>query len=232
MNQRGKNQTAAWWYFLNKFHVKPPSLEQKTRKISLTQLAVDDPKLVQFESLLKTEGITRGLLGPKEADRIRERHILNCLPLSTFFEPESKLKVADLGSGAGLPGVVVAIANPTLDLTLIEPLARRAQFLSEVISALGLDIKIEAKNSKLVTKKFDVVMARAVAPIDKLLELARPLLNPNGRVLALVGQNIHSQFSASSSNIFGKFDLTLHQLELGEASVLVIEAKLKRGDAA
>ena len=110
--------------------MKPPSLEQKTRKISLTQLAVDDPKLVQFESFLKTEGITRGLLGPKEADRIRERHILNCLPLSTFFEPESKLKVADLGSGAGLPGVVVAIANPTLDLTLIEPLARRAQFLS------------------------------------------------------------------------------------------------------
>ena len=212
--------------------MKPPSLEQKTRKITLTQLAVDDSKLVQFESFLKTEGITRGLLGPKEADRIRERHILNCLPLSTFFEPGSKLKVADLGSGAGLPGVVIAIANPTLDLTLIEPLARRAQFLSEVISALELDIKIEAKNSKLVTKKFDVVMARAVAPIDKLLELARPLLNPNGRVLALVGQNIHSQFSASSSSIFGKFNLTLHQLELEEASVLVIEAKLKRGDAA
>ena len=152
--------------------MKLPSLEVKTELIKLSEFDLTDQKLTKFEELLKTEGITRGLIGPKEADRIRQRHILNCLPITKLIPVGSKLKVADLGSGAGLPGLVVGITRPDLDLTLIEPLQRRAQFLLEAVNELNLKIKVIAKNSKLVSEKFDVIMARAVAPLGKLILLS------------------------------------------------------------
>lgn len=225
--------------------MKLPSLEVKTELIELSEFELTDQKLTKFEELLKTEGITRGLIGPKEADRIRQRHILNCLPITKLIPVGSKLKVADLGSGAGLPGLVVGITRPDLDLTLIEPLQRRAQFLLEAVNELNLKTKIIAKNSKLVSEKFDVIMARAVAPLGKLLLLTKPLLRENGRLLALVGQGIFDQVSelfqqsdSDQKRNAQNFNLSLHKLQLigqmGEteevAPILILEAVLKRGD--
>ena len=153
--------------------------------------------------------------------------------------------MADLGSGAGLPGLVVGITRPDLDLTLIEPLQRRAQFLLEAVNELNLKTKVVAKNSKLVSEKFDVIMARAVAPLGKLLLLAKPLLRENGRLLALVGQGIFDQVSelfqqsdSDQKRNAQNFNLSLHKLQLigqmGEtkelAPILILEAVLKRGD--
>jgi len=228
--------------------VKLPSLEVKTELIELSEFDLTDQKLTKFEELLKTEGITRGLIGPKEADRIRQRHILNCLPITKLIPVSPKLKVADLGSGAGLPGLVVGITRPDLDLTLIEPLQRRAQFLLEAVNELNLKTKVIAKNSKLVSEKFDVIMARAVAPLGKLLLLAKPLLRENGRLLALVGQGIFDQVSelfqqsdSDQKRNAQNFNLTLYKIKLegetGEidkteelAPILILEAVLKRGD--
>ena len=228
--------------------MKLPSLEVKTELIELSEFELTDQKLTKFEELLKTEGITRGLIGPKEADRIRQRHILNCLPITKLIPVGSKLKVADLGSGAGLPGLVVGITRPDLDLTLIEPLQRRAQFLLEAVNELNLKTKVIAKNSKLVSEKFDVIMARAVAPLGKLLLLTKPLLRENGRLLALVGQGIFDQVSelfqqsdSDQKRNVQNFNLTLYKIKLegetGEidkteelAPILILEAVLKRGD--
>lgn len=218
--------------------MKPPSLEVKNHLIEISEFDLVDPKLLKFASFLKTEGITRGLIGPKEAGRIWERHIFNCLPLVKLIPKDGKTKVADLGSGAGLPGLVVAIAKPELDLTLIEPLQRRVQFLVEAIDELGLKIKVIPKNSKLVTEKFDLILARAVAPLGKLLVLARPLLKSNGEILVLVGEGIFDQISElvqtpelDPAKSAQSFNLTLHKIQLINHSteipqVMVLEAKL------
>jgi len=88
-----------------------------------------------YADLLAGPGIERGLIGPKEGDRIWQRHIANCIPITTLIP--NGVRVADIGSGAGLPGIVIALARPDLKVTLIEPLSRRVDFLNEVIKELG-----------------------------------------------------------------------------------------------
>ena len=97
-------------------------------------------KIQAFATLLKTTGIEHGLIGPKEGDRIWERHIANCIPITTIIP--TGVRLADIGSGAGLPGVVIALARPDLKVTLIEPLQRRVEFLNQVIAELELPIKV------------------------------------------------------------------------------------------
>jgi 16S rRNA (guanine527-N7)-methyltransferase len=149
------------------------------------------PLAERYVVLLGTAGLERGLIGPREAPRIWERHILNCAVVHPVIA--SGCSVADVGSGAGLPGVVLAIARPDLAVTLVEPMQRRTDFLTEVIADLGLSnisvrrARAEALAAELVV---DVVTARAVAPLLQLARWTFPLLFMGGRLLALKGRSV------------------------------------------
>lgn len=141
-----------------------------------------------YAELLATDGVTRGLIGPRETGRLWERHLLNCAALTEALPADAT--VADLGSGAGLPGVVVALRRPDLRVTLVEPLLRRATFLSEVVERLGL-IGVEVVRARAEelhgARRFDVVTSRAVAPLPRLLDWSMPLVEPGGAMVAMKG---------------------------------------------
>jgi 16S rRNA (guanine527-N7)-methyltransferase len=146
----------------------------------------------QYAELLVTDGVVRGLIGPREAPRIWDRHLLNCAALAEAIQPDAHL--VDVGSGAGLPGLALAIARPDLSVVLLEPLARRTSFLAEVVQALGLDASVTVVRSRaeeavgrLPGGPADVVAARAVAPLDRLAGWCLPLAKIGGRLLAIKG---------------------------------------------
>jgi len=158
---------------------------------------------VAFAELLMTDGVVRGLIGPREAPRIWERHLLNCAVVSELIDPGAR--VVDVGSGAGLPGVVLAIARSDLSVVLVEPLARRSAFLSEVVAALGLTNAsvLRARAEELTPtagavdfEPADVVTARAVAPLDRLAGWCLPLAVAGGRLLALKGDSAADEVQA------------------------------------
>ena len=154
---------------------------------------------VEFARLLTTDGVVRGLIGPREAPRIWARHLLNCAVVADLIEPDAR--VADVGSGAGLPGIVLAVARSDLSVVLIEPLARRSAFLSEVVESLGLTNTevVRARAEDCVRTRFDpadVVTARAVAPLDRLALWCLPLCIEGGRVLALKGESAIEEVDA------------------------------------
>ncbi|MEU8253354.1 16S rRNA (guanine(527)-N(7))-methyltransferase RsmG [Micromonospora inaquosa] len=150
-----------------------------------------------YAELLATDGVVRGLIGPREAPRIWDRHLLNCAAVAERIP--SGATVLDVGSGAGLPGLVLAIARPDLTVTLIEPLARRTSFLIEVVEQLGLAKSVrvfrgradEAASGSSGREPIsgDVVTARAVAPLDRLAGWSLPLAVRGGRLLALKGSS-------------------------------------------
>jgi len=146
---------------------------------------------VRYVEWLTTAGVQRGLVGPREVERIWERHVLNCVGASAVIPPEAS--VIDVGSGAGLPGVVLAIARPDLDVTLIESMLRRTTFLSEVVADLGLSRvsvrRNRAEELRSTGLSADVVTARAVAPMDRLVGWAAPLLAEHGELVALKGSS-------------------------------------------
>jgi len=186
--------------------------------------------LKAFEALLKKEGDKRGLIGPKDLEIIWDRHILNCLPLVEVIE--ENLSVADIGSGAGLPGIVLAIAREDLKITLIEPMARRVEFLAEAIEQLNLEnVEIfHGRAEEIVGKaKFDIVTARAVAPLEKLVKLAMPLLHLNGFLLALKGEKANTELNEALAQIAKSNATSLGVMKLGlemntAVSVVVIKA--------
>ncbi|WP_438872928.1 16S rRNA (guanine(527)-N(7))-methyltransferase RsmG [Paractinoplanes hotanensis] len=145
----------------------------------------------EYARLLVTDGVVRGLIGPREAPRIWERHLVNCAVLSEIIPIGAS--VVDVGSGAGLPGIVLAVARPDLQMTLVEPLARRTAFLSEAVTALGLDATVTVVRGRAEDvvdgppAGADVVTARAVAPLDRLAGWCLPLAKVGGRLLALKG---------------------------------------------
>lgn len=147
------------------------------------------PLLQQYAELLATDGIVRGLIGPREVPRLWERHLLNCLVLARELPAGS---VADIGSGAGLPGLVIAIARPDCQVTLIEPLLRRTTFLDEVVETLGLD-NVEVVRGRADelhgSRTFEVVTSRAVAPLAKLARWSLPLVAPGGAMVAMKGSS-------------------------------------------
>ena len=148
-----------------------------------------------YAQILKTTGIERGLIGPKEGDRIWERHIANCLPITTLI-PQG-VRVGDIGSGAGLPGIVIALARPDLKVTLIEPLQRRFDFLNEVISELHLPIEVIRGRAETVKKQFEVVTARAVAPLEKLIQISWHMIPRGGCLLAIKGEQGEAELAAT-----------------------------------
>ncbi|MFI5936111.1 16S rRNA (guanine(527)-N(7))-methyltransferase RsmG [Actinoplanes sp. NPDC051494] len=145
----------------------------------------------RYAELLVTDGVLRGLIGPREAPRVWERHLINCAVMSEMIPLGASL--IDVGSGAGLPGIVLAVARPDLTITLVEPLARRTAFLSEAVTALGLDSTVTVVRGRAEDfvggppAPADVVTARAVAPLDRLAGWCLPLAAVGGRLLALKG---------------------------------------------
>jgi len=155
------------------------------------------PTAVRYAELLAGPGVERGLVGPREPARLWERHLLNCAGLSELLEPGEL--VLDIGSGAGLPGLVLAVLRPDVHLELVEPLLRRATFLTEAVDALGLTNVVVRRNraEELAGKVLaDVVTARAVAPLDRLAGWALPLLRADGRLLALKGEQAAAELTA------------------------------------
>jgi 16S rRNA (guanine527-N7)-methyltransferase len=147
------------------------------------------PLAIEYARRLGTDGVVRGLIGPREADRIWDRHLLNCAAVGDLVP--SGASVTDVGSGAGLPGIVLAVARPDLTVVLVESLARRTDFLTEVVTDLGLDnvsvVRIRAEDAVGTVRAADVVTARAVAPLDRLATWCLPLTRVGGRLLALKG---------------------------------------------
>lgn len=146
------------------------------------------PQAVRYAGLLTGPGVERGLLGPAEAGRIWERHLLNCAAVAELVPAEGR--VADVGSGAGLPGIVLAMMRPQVRFTLVDSQARRVTFLAECVAALGLDNVevLRARAEELAGRiAADLVTARAVAPLAKLAGLCAGLARPGGTVVAVKG---------------------------------------------
>ena len=144
---------------------------------------------VSYASLLETEGVLRGLIGPREAPRLWDRHLLNCGVVAELLPPAAK--VIDVGSGAGLPGIVLAVVRTDIQVILLEPLARRTAFLDEAVAALELSDQVSVVRGRAEEQAGrivgDVVTARAVAPLDRLAAWCLPLTRVGGRMLALKG---------------------------------------------
>ena len=145
----------------------------------------------RYAQILAGAGVERGLIGPREADRLWDRHLLNSAALAELLA--SGDQIADIGSGAGLPGIPLALARPDLRVTLIEPLLRRADFLREVVDDLGVDLTVvrgraEEQAVRRQVGEMDAVVSRAVASLDKLTRWSMPLLRPGGRMLAIKGE--------------------------------------------
>jgi 16S rRNA (guanine527-N7)-methyltransferase len=144
----------------------------------------------RYAEHLRTSGVERGLIGPREAPRVWDRHILNCAVVAELI-PDSA-RVVDVGSGAGLPGIPLALARPDLGIVLIEPLARRVEWLEEIVADLGLSIEVERGRAEetAVRRRWegaDVVTARAVAPLHRLAGWCLPLARPGGTMMAVKG---------------------------------------------
>jgi len=147
------------------------------------------PLAVRYAELLASDGLVRGLIGPREVPRIWDRHLLNSAALVERI-PDVGV-VVDVGSGAGLPGVVLAVARPDLDVFLVEPQLRRTRFLEEIVQALGLvRVKVVRARAEEAVRRVppaDVVVARAVAPLGRLAGWCLPLALAGGRMLAVKG---------------------------------------------
>ena len=176
----------------------PSTPEAARRAFSSERL----PLAERFVELLATAGVERGLIGPREGPRLWDRHVLNCLTLTSLVGPGAA--VADLGSGAGLPGLVLAIGRPDLTVTLVEPLQRRTVFLDEVVEELGLEgVRVLRGRAEELhgEERFDVVTARALAPLDRLLRWGMPLVGTSGVLLAMKGSSAAQEIEAAANQL-------------------------------
>ncbi|MBA9046908.1 16S rRNA (guanine(527)-N(7))-methyltransferase RsmG [Streptomyces griseofuscus] len=176
---------------------------------------------VRYAELLAEAGVQRGLIGPREVPRLWERHILNCAVLSEAV-PEG-VTVCDVGSGAGLPGIPLALVREDLNITLLEPLLRRTNFLTEVVELLGLNhVTVVRGRAEEVLGKLapvHVVTARAVAPLDRLATWGIPLLRPYGEMLALKGDTAEEELKASATALSKLGAVETSILQVGEGIV-------------
>ena len=161
-----------------------------------------------YAEFLTTAGIERGLIGPREGERIWDRHIFNCLPITQLLPNGASL--FDIGSGAGLPGIVIALARPDLKVTLIEPLERRVEFLNEAVAAIatkGVEIAVIRGRAQDVKKSADFVTARAVAPMEKLKKISWHMVKTGGSLLAMKGES-------AANEMVGIKGAELHEIKL------------------
>ena len=173
------------------------------------------PLVERFAELLATEGVLRGLIGPREGARLWSRHLLGCGVLARWTPPG--VTVCDIGSGAGLPGLVLALARPDLEVTLVEPLLRRTTFLDEVVAELDLDHVevVRARAEELHgAREFDLVTSRAVAPLPRLLEWSMPLVAARGALVAMKASSVGDEIASAEE--------VLHRFGCAAPEVLVI----------
>ena len=170
----------------------------------------------RYAELLATDGVTRGLIGPRETERLWDRHLLNCAVVAELLPDRGVL--VDIGSGAGLPGIVLAMVRPSLEVILLEPLLRRSVFLEECVAELNLAntsvVRARAEEKAAAHIKADIATARAVAPLDRLAGWAARLLRPGGELLAIKGQSAEDEIAAAQGVL----------LKLGVRSTGVLEA--------
>jgi len=188
----------------------------------------------EYARLLATEGTVRGLIGPREVPRLWERHLLNSAAIASLVPVGAR--VVDVGSGAGLPGIPLALARPDLTVTLLEPLARRVAFLTECVHRLGLKrvtvVRGRAEEGPIRRQLggADVVTARAVAPLDKLAGWCLPLLRPGGLLLAMKGSTAAAELAATGP-LPGAADALLTQAGDPPATVIVVTRGTVRATA-
>ncbi len=183
--------------------------ESVSRETLLTQYFPGQEEAIRaYAEFLITAGIERGLIGPREGERIWERHIFNCLPVTQLIPQGASL--FDIGSGAGLPGIVIALARPDLKVTLIEPLERRVEFLNEAVAAIaagGVEIEVIRGRAQDVKKSADFVTARAVAPMEKLKKMSWHMVKTGGSLLAMKGES-------AANEMVGIKGAELHEIKL------------------
>ncbi len=185
------------------FHVKhdtappPPAAAERVfgDRLGLAQ---------RYADLLAGPGVQRGLIGPREVDRLWDRHILNSAAVAELIGPGAR--VVDIGSGAGLPGIPMAIARPDLRITLVEPMLRRTEFLDEVAATLAMPVEVvrgraEEPGVRAKVAGADAVTSRAVASLDKLARWCMPLLRPGGQMLAMKGERAEDEVAEAARRL-------------------------------
>ena len=197
------------------------------------------PAAVRYAGLLAGPGVERGLIGPAEAARIWDRHLLNCAVVAELVPDRGVL--ADLGSGAGLPGIVLALLRPECEVLLVESMARRAAFLTECVAELGLPrVQVVRGRAEDLAREVaaDIVTARAVAPLGKLAGWAVGLCRPGGTVLAIKGAGARDEVAQARAELsqLGVTDLEVLQVGSGQvdppATVVRFRAPVRRQRAA
>lgn len=170
---------------------------------------------------MATDGSVRGFIGPREVPRLWDRHILNCGVIGEAMD--EGISVADIGSGAGLPGIPLAIARPDLNITLIEPLLKRSVYLNEVKEALNLDnvTVVRGRAEEKVVRKqvglVDIVTSRAVAPLGKLATWSLPLVKIGGRMVAMKGSSVEEEIERDAKEIRKAGGTDIKVYTVGEA---------------
>jgi 16S rRNA (guanine527-N7)-methyltransferase len=178
------------------------------------------PAAERYAEFLAGPGVGRGLIGPREVERLWDRHLLNCAVMAEVIPAGAD--VIDVGSGAGLPGVVLAIVRDDLSVTLLEPLLRRTVFLQECIDLLALpNVSVRRARAEEVVGEYaaDVVTARAVAPLERLAGWALPLLRPGGELLALKGERASVELEEAAPVLKELGVLTTEVLHVGRGKV-------------
>ncbi len=193
-----------------------------------------------YWTALATAGVERGLIGPREVPRLWERHILNCAVVGELIGEGAS--VVDIGSGAGLPGIPLALARPDLRIVLVEPLLRRTVFLKEFIDAAGLEVTVvrgRAEQPGVIQEAggADVVTSRAVAPLARLAEWSVPLLHDHGHMLALKGASVAEELERDRADVelagAGNFAVLECGVDVIETPTVVLSAeRLRRSERA
>lgn len=190
-------------------------VESEARAALHTRFPAAAEQLDRYVAILRGKGIEWGLLGPREGDKLWSRHVSNSLALVDVLG--KGVDVADVGSGAGLPGIPVAIVRPDVFVTLLDPLLRRVTFQTEALEELGLrNVRVERLRAEDCDEQFDVVTCRAVAPLDKLLRWTTPLFYPSGELLALKGSSAEREI-AEAGNLLARSKLRAEILEVRAA---------------
>jgi 16S rRNA (guanine527-N7)-methyltransferase len=191
-------------------------------------------RLAAYADLLATEGTLRGLIGPREVPRLWDRHLLNCAVLERLIPEEAV--VADIGTGAGLPGIVLAIVRPDLQVSLVEPLLRRTTFLQEAVEKLDLTNAevVRSRAEELAPASFDIVTSRAVAPLGKLAGWCLPLCAEGGLMLAMKGVSAEEELAGSERELdaLGAEEWHVHQLGVDELAQPTTVVSIVAGRAA
>lgn len=189
---------------------------------------------VRYVELLATGAIDRGLIGPAEVPRLWVRHLINSAVLGELIPPSRR--VLDIGSGAGLPGLALAIARPDLNVVLVEPLLRRSSWLEQTVQELGLG-SVEVRRGRAEelagSMSAPVVTARAVAPLDRLATWCLPLVDPGGELLAIKGQSAQAELDAASDHLRRLGAVAWEVVPIGEQILLdhtsVVRVKVGTG---